>query len=77
MSQRIPRLKPKEVVSALKRAGFYIHHQVGGHIQLRHELKHHLRVTVPFHSDFDLPPSLVASILRQSELSREEFLKII
>ena len=77
MSKKLPALKPKQVVTALKRADFYIHHQSGSHIQLRHNKKSHLRVTVPFHSSFDLPSSVVASILRQAELTREEFLRLL
>jgi len=75
--EKFPALKPREVISALKKADFYIHHQSGSHIQLRHSTKGHLRVTVPFHSNFDLPPSVVFSILRQAELSREEFLGLL
>lgn len=67
-------LKPREVVQALLRAGFYIHHHTGGHAQLRHPKKDHLRVTIPQHTRFDLPSFVVASIIKQAELSREEFL---
>ncbi|MCH8986990.1 type II toxin-antitoxin system HicA family toxin [Patescibacteria group bacterium] len=77
MPKKLPALKPKQVVTALNRAGFYIHHQTGSHIQLRHNKKPHLRVTVPFHRSFDLPPSVISSILKQSERTPEEFLKLL
>lgn len=70
-------LKPKVVLKALLRAGFYIYHQRGSHIQLRHLQKTHLRVTIPYHSRFDLPASIVASISKQAELSREEFIDLL
>lgn len=54
-----------------------MHHQTGSHIQLRHQKKTHLRVTVPFHSNFDLPPSLISSILKQAEISRKELAKFL
>jgi predicted RNA binding protein YcfA (HicA-like mRNA interferase family) len=73
MSEKLPALKPKQVIKALRRAGFFMHHQSGSHIQLRHHTKTHLHVTVPFHSNFDLPPPVVASILKQAELSKKEF----
>jgi predicted RNA binding protein YcfA (HicA-like mRNA interferase family) len=47
MSPRVPILKPREVLRALVKAGFEIHHQTGSHAQLRHPAKLHLRVTVP------------------------------
>ncbi|HMC26237.1 MAG TPA: type II toxin-antitoxin system HicA family toxin [Verrucomicrobiae bacterium] len=74
MSPRLPVLKPREVLRALQRAGFEIHHQSGSHAQLRHPDKPHLRVTVPRHDRFDLPTPVLKSILRQAELSVEEFL---
>ena len=70
---RLKALKPEEVMRALERAGFYVHHKTGGHSQLRHREKHHLRVTVPSHSRFDLPLSVIHSILKQAGVSREKF----
>ncbi|MEK7496577.1 MAG: type II toxin-antitoxin system HicA family toxin [Patescibacteria group bacterium] len=70
-------LKPKQVIQALLRFGFYIYHQSGSHIQLRHRIKFHLRITVPYHKQFDIPIAVVNSIIKQCELSRDEFLKIL
>jgi predicted RNA binding protein YcfA (HicA-like mRNA interferase family) len=75
MSPRLPVLKPKEVVRALLKAGFEIHHQTGSHVQLRHSRKPHLRVTVPRHDRFDLPQRVLKSVLRQAELTLEQFLE--
>jgi len=77
MSPRLPVLKPKEVLKALLKAGFELHHQTGSHAQLRHPGKLHLRVTVPRHDRFDLPLPVLKSILRQAELSVEEFLEFL
>jgi predicted RNA binding protein YcfA (HicA-like mRNA interferase family) len=77
MAPRLPVLKPKEVVRALLKAGFEIHHQTGSHVQFRHVHKAHLRVTVPRHDRFDLPLHVLKSILRQAELTLEEFLEYI
>ncbi len=74
---KLPALKPKKVLKILLRAGFYIYHQRGSHIQLRHRVKTHLRITIPYHKRFDLPPSVINSILRQAELSKQEFLKLL
>jgi predicted RNA binding protein YcfA (HicA-like mRNA interferase family) len=77
MSPRLPVLKPKEVLRALLKAGFQVHHQSGSHAQLRHRIKSHLRVTVPRHDRFDLPLPVLKSILRQAEMTVDEFLSYL
>ncbi len=77
MPPRLPVLKPKQVIAALQRAGFYIHHQKGSHARLLHPTRPELHVTVPIHSK-DLPPSLLKHrILKQAGLSEEEFLNLL
>ncbi|MCG2689859.1 type II toxin-antitoxin system HicA family toxin [Candidatus Parcubacteria bacterium] len=77
MSKKLPALKPKTVLKALLRADFYVYHQKGSHMQLRHTIKTHLRVTVPMHSRFDLPPFVVSSILDQAEINKTDFLQLL
>ncbi len=72
----LPVLKPKEVIQALQRAGFYIHHQTGSHARLFHRTKSHLRVTIPIHPR-DIPRATFSRILKQAELSLKEFLKYL
>jgi len=76
MSDKLPVLKAKEVVRALLRAGFYIHHQTGSHARLLHSTRPEVRVTVPIHSK-DIPVSLLKRILRQASLTEEEFVKLV
>jgi len=76
MPDKLPILKAKEVVRALERAGFYIHHQTGSHARLFHKTKRELRVTGPIHAR-DLPTGLIKRILRQAQLTEEEFIKFI
>ena len=72
---RLPRLKGKEVVRALERAGFVAVRIRGSHIFMKHEDG---RVTtVPVHSGETLGPGLLRSILRDIEMSLEEFLNEI
>lgn len=33
---KLPIVKPKEVIRALQKAGFYIHHQTGSHARFLH-----------------------------------------
>lgn len=71
---KLPRVTAKRVLKALQRSGFYIHHQAGSHVNLRHEGKPHLHVVIPFHGG-DLAPKTIKSILVQAELTVEEFTK--
>ena len=71
-----PVVKPKQVITALKRAGFFIHHQTGSHVRLIHQTESYRRVSVPMHNK-DLKKGTLKSILRQAELSIEEFIGLL
>jgi predicted RNA binding protein YcfA (HicA-like mRNA interferase family) len=74
---KLPVLKPRQVIAALERAGFYIHHQRGSHARLLHPTRSDLHVTVPMHSK-DVPPALLKHrILKQAGLTEDEFLKLL
>lgn len=66
---KLPAVKPKIVIRALKRTGFIVHHTTGSHYVLK---KDNLRVTVPYHNK-DLKPGTLALIIAQSGLTVEEF----
>lgn len=68
---RFGSLKPREVVRALLKGGFYVHKQVGSHVQLKHRQAG--RVTVPNHQGFEVPRQIVRSIIRQAGLTNDEF----
>lgn len=74
---KLPRITSKKVLAVLLRVGFYIHHQTGSHINLRHNIKSHLHIIIPMHSKKDLAPKTLKSIIIQSELTIEEFIKIL
>lgn len=64
-------VRPREMVAALKRAGFEEFHQKGSHLYLFHPSKK-LTTTVPLHPG-DLDRGLMKKILRQADISEEEF----
>ena len=71
---RLPRLKGKELVRLLEKAGFVVARTRGSHVFLRHTDG---RVTtVPVHSGEIVGPGLLRSILRDVELSVEDLLGI-
>ena len=73
MTQKLPSVKPKLVIRALKRNGFAIHHTTGGHYILKKEWR---RVSVPYHNK-DLKPGTLASIIKQTGLTVEEFVELL
>lgn len=64
---KLPVVKPKDVVRALQKAGFYIHHQTGSHARFLHSTDPERRVTLPIHNK-DLPKGTLASILVRGEV---------
>ena len=67
---RLPRLKGKELVRALERAGFTVDRSRGSHVFLRHPDGR--TTTVPIHSGETIGPGLLRAILRDVELSVDE-----
>lgn len=76
MSQRLPALKPKEVLRALQRAGFFIHHSTGSHHILKHPDKPELRVTVAMHNR-DMKRKTLATVIDQAGYTPEEFIELL
>jgi predicted RNA binding protein YcfA (HicA-like mRNA interferase family) len=72
---RLPRLSGPEVVRALKNAGFHVTRVKGSHHFLQHEDGR--ATVVPVHSGETIGPGLMSKILRDSELSRDEFFGLL
>ncbi len=73
MAGKLPALKPKKVIKALERNGFYIHHVKGSHYFLR---KGDINLIIPYHSR-DMKPGTLHDIIKQSGLTVEEFLDLL
>jgi len=65
MTGRLPALKPKDLLRALEREGFFIHHVTGSHYILKHPDRPGVRITLPFHNK-DLKRRTLASIVEQA-----------
>jgi predicted RNA binding protein YcfA (HicA-like mRNA interferase family) len=76
VSQRLPALKPKDVLRLLEHKGFVVHHVTGSHYVLKHPQKKHLRVTLPWHGR-DLKRGTLSSIIRQAGYTASEFLELL
>ena len=73
MAGKLPALKPKLVIKALMRNGFYLHHVKGSHHFLR---KGNINLVIPYHNK-DMKPGMLHDIIRQCGLTVEEFLDLL
>lgn len=72
---RLPRLRAKQLIRALARAGFEVERTRGSHVRMKHADG---RITsVPSHSGETIGPGLLRSILREVEISIEDFVKLL
>jgi len=75
MSRRLPILKARDILRALKKLGFFEVCQRGAHICFKHPDG---RFTlVPRHSGEDVGRGLLRQILREINISPEEFSKLL
>jgi predicted RNA binding protein YcfA (HicA-like mRNA interferase family) len=68
---RLPRLRGREVVAALRRAGFVVLRVKGSHHFLRHPDGR--ATVVPIHAGETIGPGLLNKILRDTEMEPEAF----
>ena len=72
---RLPVLSGRDVIKALQKAGFEIHHQTGSHVILKQARPPHLRLSVPNHKT--IKRGLLRAIVREAGLMREQFEKLL
>ena len=72
---KLPVVSGKQVIKALGKAGFYIHHQKGSHVTLRKEAYHQVRVVVPVHQV--VKKRTLRSIIKDAGLTVEEFVELL
>ncbi len=72
----LPVVSGRKIVKALTKAGFMVEGRKGSHIKLKKkDHKHVLIVIVPDHPE--VAKGTLKSILRQANLTREDFLKLL
>ena len=73
---KIPILKPKEVIKVLEKLGFVnTRRSKGSHFRYCHPDGR--KTTVPVHKGKDISKGLLRKILRDMEISPEEFKKLL
>lgn len=74
---KLPSLTAREVIKVVKKLGYYYKdRQKGSHATFRHSETGH-SVTVPIHKGRTLDKGLLHGILRDLNLTAEEFLKLL
>ncbi len=72
----LPSIKPYQVLKILQKQGFFVHHQTGSHVILKHKTDESKRVSVPMHKK-DLKIKTLRSILSQAGITPQEFKKLL
>lgn len=73
MTDKLPRVNASDAIRALEKAGFFLARQSGSHRIYKNAEGR--RVTVPYHSGKELHPKILKSILRDADMTVEEFLE--
>jgi predicted RNA binding protein YcfA (HicA-like mRNA interferase family) len=74
--RKLTGINGREVVRALRRAGFVELRVTGSHHVLRRPGSPASKVIVPVHGAADLPPGTLRSIIQQSGLTVDEFMSL-
>jgi predicted RNA binding protein YcfA (HicA-like mRNA interferase family) len=73
---RLPDVSGAELVKALRKAGFVVLRQKGSHLSMeKKDATGHWRTVVPMHHE--IARGTLHDILKQTGLTREEFIKLL
>ena len=72
----LPVVRPRQLIRAMERAGFFVHHIRGSHHYLRHRDRPGLLISVPVHTR-DLKPGTLRAILRQAGLTPDDLRSLL
>ena len=75
MSDKLPRIKARNIIKILEKKGFVLVRQSGSHKIYRN--KKGKRVTIPYHSNKVLHPKILRNIMRDAEISIEELRELL
>ena len=72
----LPVVTPRQLIRALERGGWFVHHVRGSHHYLKHPRDVELRVTVAYHSK-PLKRGTLRAILRQTDLAADDLIELL
>jgi len=73
---KLPIVSARKLIRVLKKKGFVLHRTKGSHHTYIRAIDQ-LTVTVPVHPGHDLGRGLTMEILKEADISAEEFLKLV
>lgn len=71
---KLPVVSGKEFIKRLKKKGYQFVHQEGSHMIIRLQKTPYTKLSVPNHKELD--KGLLKSLLRDAEISVEEFVRL-
>lgn len=75
MGEKLPAMKPKDVIKILEKLGFYQYRQKGSHVIMINDDVKNYQPVIPMHHQ-ELKKGTLLSIIRQSGLTKAEFLNL-
>ena len=72
---KLPVVSGNEIIQALEKIGFKVVRQKGSHVRMKH--KDNRVVTIPVHGNKSVGKGLLRKILRDAELTIEQFKEIL
>ncbi len=72
---KVPRVNARQLIKVVEKLGFKLVRQSGSHRIYKNE--DGIRLTIPYHSGKILHPKIVASVLDDTEISADEFKKLL
>lgn len=72
---KLPIIKARELFNVLKKYGFYKYHQVGSHIQMKHQDGR--RTTIPYHPSQEIRRGTLKAIIDDLDMTVEDFTKLL
>lgn len=72
---KLPVIKARQLLKTLQKLGFYKHHQVGSHVQLKHPDGR--RTTIPYHPSQEIRRGTLRAIIDDLDMTVEEFIKAL
>ena len=72
---KLPSIKPRKLIKIFEKEGYVIDRQKGSHVILLHAQSRR-RLTIPMHTR-DVPNGTLLAIIKDSGLTKDEFLKLV
>jgi predicted RNA binding protein YcfA (HicA-like mRNA interferase family) len=70
---KLPNVKPRELIKFFEKKGYVVDRQKGSHVILFHPISKR-RLTIPMHTK-DVPNGTLLAIVKQSGLTKDEFVE--